>query len=61
MSSLTGDVDEFKGTCLSLPRLVGAGGILAEFCPDLSDAEDDALRRSAAILKEAFDELTLDV
>jgi L-lactate dehydrogenase len=60
VSGLTGDVDEFKGTCLSLPRLVGAGGILAEFCPDLSDAEDDALRRSAAILKEAFAELSPD-
>lgn len=57
VSGLTGDVEEFKGTCLSLPRLVGAGGILAEFCPDLSDVEDDALRRSATILKEASAEL----
>src|SRR5512139_2561336 len=36
VSGLTRDVTEFAGTCLSLPRLVGAGGIMAEFRPDLS-------------------------
>ena len=39
ISGLTSGVAEFKGTCLSLPRLVAAGGITAEFLPDLSDAE----------------------
>jgi L-lactate dehydrogenase len=60
VSGLTGDVDELEGTCLSLPRLVGAGGILAEFRPDLSAAEDESLRSSAAILRKVFDELPLD-
>jgi L-lactate dehydrogenase len=60
VSGLTGDVGEFKGTCLSLPRLVGAGGILAEFRPDLSVAEDESLRSSAGILRRLFDELPLD-
>jgi L-lactate dehydrogenase len=60
ISGLTGDMDELKGTCLSLPRLVGAGGILAEFCPDLSNAEDESLRISAAVLREAMNELALD-
>jgi L-lactate dehydrogenase len=60
VSGLTTDVPEFAGTCLSLPRLVGASGIMAEFRPDLSDAEDEKLRSSARILREAVDELVLD-
>jgi L-lactate dehydrogenase len=53
VSGLTRDVADFKGTCLSLPRLVGAGGILAEFRPDLSAEEMAALKRSAAVLEKA--------
>ena len=60
VSGLTRDVTEFAGTCLSLPRLVGAGGIMAEFRPDLSDAEDEDLRSSAVILRKAVEELRLD-
>jgi L-lactate dehydrogenase len=60
VSGLAGKAAGFKGTCLSLPRLVGAGGILAEFRPDLSAAEDESLRSSAAILRKLFDELPLD-
>lgn len=60
VSGLTGRVAEFKGTCLSLPRLVGAGGILAELRPDLSDEEDEHLIGSAQVLKEAVHELSLN-
>jgi L-lactate dehydrogenase len=60
VSGLTRDVTEFAGTCLSLPRLIGAGGIMAEFRPDLSDAEDEGLRASAQVLREAVSELSLD-
>ncbi len=60
VSSLTTAVAEFEGTCLSLPRLVGAGGIMAEFRPDLSDSERDSLASSAQILREAANELLLD-
>ena len=60
VSGLTRDVTEFAGTCLSLPRLVGAGGIMAEFRPDLSDAEDESLRASSQILREVIDKLSLD-
>jgi L-lactate dehydrogenase len=38
---------------LSLPRVVGASGVLATLSPKLSPQEDAALRRSAEILKEA--------
>jgi hypothetical protein len=33
---------------------------MAEFRPDLSDEEDENLRDSAQILREAVDELRLD-
>jgi L-lactate dehydrogenase len=59
VSSLTTDVAEFKGTCLSLPRLVGIGGIMAEFQPDLSDVENRNLKNSAQNLKEVMDDLAL--
>ncbi len=59
VSGLTEDVAEFKGTCLSLPRLVGAGGILGEFRPDLSAAEDEELMGSAAMLRQLFNDLPL--
>ena len=38
---------------LSLPRVVGARGVLDTVMPDLSDEEAQALKRSAEILKEA--------
>jgi L-lactate dehydrogenase len=60
VSSLTRAVAEFEGTCLSLPRLVGAGGIMAEFRPDLSDEENERLTSSTKILLEAVNELSLE-
>jgi L-lactate dehydrogenase len=59
VSGLTTVVEEFAGTCLSLPRLVGASGIVAEFRPDLSDEEDENLRGSAQILRAAVNEIPL--
>ncbi len=40
---------------LSLPRVLGAGGVLDTVMPELSAAEEAALKRSAEILKEAAD------
>ena len=60
VSSLTSHVAEFEGTCLSLPRLIGAGGIMAEFRPDLSDPERENLMSSKQILLEALNKLLLD-
>lgn len=40
---------------LSLPRVIGAGGVLDTLQPDLAPEEEAALRRSADILKEAAD------
>ena len=53
VSSRTTSMEELKGVCLSLPRVVGLKGILTELRPDLSDEEHLALEKSADILKEA--------
>jgi len=42
---------------LAMPRLVGGGGVLASFEPTLDQAEQAALARSAAIIREALDSL----
>jgi L-lactate dehydrogenase len=42
---------------LSLPRLVGAGGVSATLWPDLDPEETEKLRASAEILKTFVDEL----
>ncbi len=60
VSGLTSEVAEFKDTCLSLPRLVGAGGIMAEFEPELSISEREGLRKSSEILRESVKALAVD-
>jgi L-lactate dehydrogenase len=42
---------------LSLPRVLGAGGVVKTFMPDLDASERAALKRSAEILKEAAKEV----
>jgi hypothetical protein len=44
---------------LALPHLVGGEGELAEIPLPLDASEDQALRRSAGILREAIDSLHL--
>ena len=57
VSSVTQDVKGFEGISLSLPRLVGAKGVLAELEPALSSDEQSALQKSAHILKTAAEEI----
>jgi L-lactate dehydrogenase len=47
------DAGEFAGISLSLPRIVGAAGVLATLRPDLCEEEHAGLRSSAEILREA--------
>jgi L-lactate dehydrogenase len=51
------DLGDLAGVSLSLPRIVGARGIAATLRPGLSEGEDAALRKSAAILRQALREL----
>ena len=53
VSSVTRGIAEFEGLSLSLPRVVGAEGIVATLRPGLSDAEHAALGKSASLLREA--------
>jgi len=43
------------GVTLSLPSVVGRGGIIEVLEPEMSDAERDGLRQSAQALKKAVD------
>jgi L-lactate dehydrogenase len=39
--------------CLSLPRVIGSDGIQAAFLPPLSPTEEEAIQKSARVLREA--------
>ena len=42
---------------MSLPRIVGAGGVAATLMPKLSAAESNGLRRSGGIIRENYDRI----
>ena len=50
-SMVTPEVEGVTGVALSLPRIVGAGGVSRTFMPKLSPGEREALARSARILR----------
>jgi L-lactate dehydrogenase len=52
-------VPDCEGVTLALPHLVGGAGALAAIPPPLNGAEQEGLRRSAAILREALESLKL--
>jgi L-lactate dehydrogenase len=51
------DVADVADVTLSLPHLVGGEGVIATLTPALDDAERQALRASARVLREAIDAL----
>ncbi len=53
VSRVQTDVDEFRDVALSLPVVVGADGATLVVRPEMSSAEQDALARSAEILRAA--------
>lgn len=57
VSCLTPDILGVKGVTLSLPRVLGQGGVTATLDPALEAEEQDALRRSAELLKQAATQL----
>lgn len=52
-STLTPEVVGVRDVALSLPRVVGARGVVETVMPPLTAGEEAALRRSAEILKDA--------
>ena len=57
VSSLSDAIEGVPHVTLSLPRLVGGEGVLAEFPPPLHSEEKQALRQSAETIKNATDSL----
>jgi L-lactate dehydrogenase len=52
VSILTPEVEGVRDVALSIPRVVGAGGVTADLFPELDAAEHQALAASARLLKE---------
>ncbi|MHA7971420.1 L-lactate dehydrogenase [Rhizobium sp. CAU 1783] len=52
VSIVTAKVADIEDVALSIPRVIGAGGVIADLFPDLDDGEYQSLNRSASILKE---------
>ncbi|MDF1505693.1 L-lactate dehydrogenase [Roseisolibacter sp. H3M3-2] len=59
VSAVTAEVEGVRDVALSLPRVVGAAGVVRTLTPELDADERTALRRSAGILREAADALGL--
>jgi len=57
VSTLTHEYEGIDGVSLSLPRVVGAKGVVETLHPSLSKDEDAALHQSAEILREAASEI----
>jgi L-lactate dehydrogenase len=56
----TPEVCDISNVTLSLPRLVIGKGVLETFPLPLSDRENDQLRQSAQVIRQALDELEQD-
>lgn len=59
VSIVTGQVETTSDVALSLPRVIGRGGVVTDLRPELDDDERTALGRSAATLKEAVDSVVM--
>ncbi|MFA7414442.1 MAG: L-lactate dehydrogenase [Rhizobium sp.] len=59
VSVVTAEVEGVKDVALSFPRVIGAEGVLADLFPELDAGEREALMRSAALLKERIDSVSL--
>lgn len=57
VSIMTGMVEGVPDVALSVPRVIGADGVLADLFPELDREERAALRRSAILIKEATESL----
>jgi L-lactate dehydrogenase len=59
LSALNRDLPDFAPVCFSLPRVLGAGGIVTTLQPTLDAQENAALQRSVSILNDAATSLEL--
>ena len=59
VSIVTPEVVGVTEVALSIPRVIGASGVLSDLMPELDPAETSALVRSATLLKESADSVPL--
>ncbi|MBR0554191.1 L-lactate dehydrogenase [Ciceribacter sp. L1K23] len=59
VSMVTREVAGVRDVALSIPRIIGAQGVLSDLVPDMNADERQALRRSAELLKERADAVPL--
>lgn len=57
VSIVTDQVEDVYDVALSVPRIVGAKGVITDLVPELDETERSALRASAHILKETLEKL----
>jgi L-lactate dehydrogenase len=50
-----GSLQQEFGVTLSLPSVIGRGGVIEVLQPDMSDAERDGLQKSAKTMKAALE------
>ena len=60
VSIATPDVLGVRDVALTIPRVVGAQGVVVDLFPDLDPEETDALRRSAEVIRDATDAVAVD-
>lgn len=56
VSTLNGPIK--TGLAMSLPRIVGRGGVIATLTPRMTSSESSALRRSGKIIRKNFDSIS---
>lgn len=59
VSMVNREIEGVADVALSIPRVIGAKGIITDLFPDLDEAESAALHRSAALLKETVEAVSL--
>lgn len=59
VSIVTPEVEGIADVALSIPRIVGRSGAGADLLPELGPDEAGTLRRSAEIIKEAVESVSL--
>ncbi len=59
VSIMTPEVEGIRDVPLSLPRIVGKSGVIADLPPELDAAEHEALKASAQLLKDTLEAVKL--
>jgi L-lactate dehydrogenase len=58
VSHLVEGVYGVENVCLSMPAVIGSGGIIGRICVELSEAEQENLKKSVDILKEIYNSIS---